>query len=295
MRRIPPLNPLRAFEAAARHQHFAKAAEELSVSDSAISHQVRVLEEYLGVKLFRREGREMRLTDCGRSLRPTIQQAFALIANIPAQIGRTDALRPFRLLLPSALAHRWLSGRLELLHAACPDIELRLQLCDQPTSAALAEVDAAICLQRPEPDSGRFHSQLLYRNPLFPACRPDLAARLELLQSPQQLLNLRLLHGDRGDAWRDWFRANGIEPAGCRETYFNQSSMALDAALAGQGVVLVDELTAGRALKKEDLVRLNIRDCKERMQYYYLVTDRSRETDENMTEVSAWLEKQLAE
>ncbi|MBY4678470.1 LysR substrate-binding domain-containing protein [Marinobacterium arenosum] len=294
MRRIPPLNPLRAFEAAARHQHFAKAAEELSVSDSAISHQVRVLEEYLGVKLFQREGREMRLTDCGRSLRPTIQQAFALIANIPAQIGRPDAPRPFTLLLPSALAHRWLSGRLEQLHDACPDIELRLQLCDQPTSAALAEVDAAICLQLPEPDSVRFRSQLLYRNSVFPACRPDLVARLEPLQGPQQLLNLRLLHGDRGDAWRDWFRVNGIELAGCRETYFNQSSMALDAALAGQGVVLVDELTAGQELKKENLVRLNIKGCKERMQYYYLVSDKSRAVNESMTDVPAWLAKQLA-
>jgi LysR family transcriptional regulator, glycine cleavage system transcriptional activator len=250
---LPSLNALRAFEVAARLGSFTRAAGELHVTQSAVSHQVCGLEEALGALLFERRPRALRLTPAGAVLAEAVRQALAGIAE---GTRRVRAARPLPLtvsVLPSFGA-RWLLPRLPRFRARWPEIELRIHASRDLVHFGRDEVDAAV---RYAPRGSRgLHSERLLSERLFPVCAPRLARRL---RSVADLRRCPLLHdesqGQQG-GWREWLQAaGGADFDWERGTTFTDAHMMLEAAGAGQGVALARSALAEGDLASGRLVR----------------------------------------
>lgn len=243
MARLPPLNAARAFEAAARHLSFTRAAEELHVSQGAISQQVKLLEDWLGRPLFRRRNRGLDLTEAGAAYAEAVRQGLGIIAEATKTVRRPDEAKDLALSCLASFAHKWLGPRLGRLASRHPALRLRILTGMVPVDLAGGTVDCAIRTGT-GPYQG-LYSEVLLTEELTPMARPDIAARL---QSPEDLSGELLLR-DFGTDWLDW-----LVPAGLGERdyrwgpEFLDSSMALDAAIAGQGIVL-----ARTALAEADL------------------------------------------
>jgi len=253
MTRLPPLNALRAFEAAARHLSFTRAAEELSVTQAAVSHQIKTLEERLGVRLFQRRNRALLLTAEGQLYYPDVQRAFALLGEATAKLTAADNRGVLTLSTLPSFAARWLVPRLGGFIDRHPEIDLRLATTQRLVDFARDQVDAAIRY-----GSGRYPGlsvTLLLTEEIFPVCSPALLARIPLA-CPQDLRKHKLLHDHGVDEWDRWLeaaRVPGIDSA--HGYWYRDSSLLLQAAVAGQGVALgrsvlaADDLAAGRLVR----------------------------------------------
>jgi len=253
-RRLPPLNALRAFEAAARHLSFTRAAEELHVTQAAISHQVKTLEEHLGRKLFRRLNRALLLTDDGQAYLPSVSRAFALLHEATSDLLDKDAPGPLTVSALPSFAARWLVPRLGRFRQVCPEIDLRIDPSAALNDFAAGDVDVGIRYGRGKYPGLR--SDWLMTEDIFPVCSPALLEGEHGLRAPRDLEHHLLLHDDGHGDWRTWLLAagvDGIDPA--RGPIFTDSSMLIQAAMAGQGVALArgvlaaDELAAGRLVR----------------------------------------------
>ncbi|HLI13598.1 MAG TPA: transcriptional regulator GcvA [Alphaproteobacteria bacterium] len=247
-RHLPPLNALRAFEASARLLSFTKAAEELGITPSAISHQIRGLEAYLGVRLFRRTTRALMLTEEGQGYLPALRDAFDGIHAATTRLSARQAIGPLTVSLLSSFAVRWLIPRLPRFQAAHPEIEIRLSTTVRVVDFRREDVDCAIRY-------GRGHwpglsADLLRAEDLFPACSPKLTEGPQALKEPRDLARFpRFQVMARPDDWRIWLNAagiTGIDPE-CGPQ-FETSDMALRAAAEGLGVAI-----GGSALVEDDL------------------------------------------
>lgn len=257
-RDLPPLNALRAFEAAGRHRSFTRAAAELNVTPAAVSHQVNALEKYLGLRLFRRDPRGLLLTEAGQRALPGIGSGFDEIAAAIAGLRAAESEQPLTVSVTPSLATRWLVPRLESFRALHPDIEVRLDAREQLTDMRREDVDVGLRY-----GTGHYpglHVECIGTQRVFPVCSPWLLEGKHPLREPSDLKHHTLIHVDwkRGDmsapAWRTWLEAAGVADvarsrAGPR---FTHHSMSLQAAVAGHGVALgstllvVDDLAAGR-------------------------------------------------
>lgn len=259
-RRLPPLNALRAFEAAARHLSFTRAAEELHVTPAAISHQIKGLEDDLGVPLFRRLTRALLLTDAGQAALPPLRAAFEQIeeavalARAPARTGiLTVSAAP-------SIAAQWLVPRLDRFRSRHPEIDVRIDATMQMVDFARDGIDLAI---RYGP--GRYPGcriERLFREEVFPVCAPELHEGPPPLSEPADLRHATLLHhdfaqgGDLYPCWSMWLRAAGVGDVDAgRGPRFLVASLAVQAAIAGQGVALASNVLAGDALASGRLVR----------------------------------------
>jgi LysR family transcriptional regulator, glycine cleavage system transcriptional activator len=261
MSRLPPLNALRAFEAAARHLSFSRAADELHVTPAAISHQIRALEEELGVPLFRRLTRAVRLTEAGQAAYPALREAFERLheaverARGPASSGLlTVSVAP-------SFASEWLLPRLDRFRAAHPGLEVRLDPSPRLADFERDGVDVAIRY-----GSGRhpsFRVERLFADEVFPVCSRALAAGPPPLRVPADLRGATLVHlddyamqGHYYPTWREWLLAAGvadIEPE--RGPRFTMANMSIQAAIAGLGVALASRVLVEDALAAGRLVR----------------------------------------
>lgn len=257
----PPLNALRAFEAVARHLSFSLAAVELNVTPGALSHQVRGLEEHLGVLLFERRARGIVLTQQGKALYPGLQAAFGLLRDAVAGLRATTAdSRVLVVGTPPGFTSKWLAARLYRFAEKHPDIELRIASSAAHATFTGDGVDVAIRnLPGPPPDDvGLVHEKLL-EGELIPVCSPKLTARFGPFDAPGKLAATPLIHDDQlagrneVPTWSDWARAAGVDigdPA--RGLRFSSADHAIDAALEGAGLLLThailahDELFGGR-------------------------------------------------
>lgn len=236
--RLPPLSALRAFDAAARHLSFAKAAEELHVTPAALSQQIKNLEQHLGTQVFRRLNRAVALTDAGRALAPGCHEAFErLSAAWQAALRQTDT-PVLSVTAGPAFTAKWLAPRLYDFAQAHPEIELRFAASLRLMDLDRDGIDVAIRYGTGT-DAG-LHSETLLDDAFLPMMRPDLAERYP---TPESLHEATLL-ADDGAAfldnppdWPGWFRAQGLAPQ-TPALRFSQADHALDAALAGGGVVL---------------------------------------------------------
>ncbi len=253
-RRLPPLNALRAFEAAARHLSFTRAAEELHVTQAAISHQVKALEEDLGRKLFRRLNRALRLTDDGQAYLPSVSKAFALLNEATSDLLTKQAPGPLTVSALPSFAARWLVPRLGRFRQIRPDIDLRIDPSVALADFAAGDVDVSIRYGRGKYPGLR--ADWLMAEDIFPVCSPTLLTGAHPLREPNDLAHHVLLHDEGHGDWRTWLLAAGVEgvdPA--RGPIFTDSSMLILAAMAGQGVALArgvlaaDELAAGRLVR----------------------------------------------
>jgi LysR family transcriptional regulator, glycine cleavage system transcriptional activator len=256
-RRLPPLAGLRAFEAAARHLSFTRAAAELHVTQTAISHQIKTLEERLGFRLFRRLPRQLLLTEEGQRLLPPIRDAFDRIAEAVARLSREQGEGVLTVSVLPSFAARWLVPRLGGFTSAHPEIDLRISATSRLTD--FARDDMAIRMGRGEYPGMR--ADRLFGETLFPVCAPALMSGPHPLLVPADLRHHTLLHGDESPGWQVWLERAGVGGTidldhGPR---FDDSSLVLEAAIEGQGVALTRsalaalDLAAGRLIRPFDI------------------------------------------
>src|SRR5690349_11702865 len=214
MARLPPLNALRAFDAAARHLSFAEAAEELHVTPAAISHQIKALEDDLGVKLFRRLNRAVRLTDAGQACLPGLRDGFERIAEAVARARQGDSVGVLTVTSSPAVAAKWLVPRLERFRERHPGIDLRIDASMRMVD--LAREDVHVGLRYGAGKYPGLHTEQLLRSQVFPVCAPALLKGKYPLRKPEDLRHHTLIHDETipldpsGPDWTMWLRAAGI-------------------------------------------------------------------------------------
>ena len=255
-----PLNALRAFEAAARHLSFSKAAGELHVTPAAISHQIKGLEERWGLALFIRKNRNLTLTEKGRLILPEVSEGFAALDRAVKRL--TVAKNPRALTVSSApsVAAKWLLPRLHRFQDAHPDIDVHISASNQLADFAADDADVALRYGRgPYPG---LHADVLLESDLFAVCSPVLLTGGHPLREPSDLKHHTLLHDDswRWDGptydWEMWLRAAGVTDVDTRRgPHFDSASLALEAAAMGRGVVLSTTSNSGDDLRTGNLVR----------------------------------------
>lgn len=259
MARLPPLNALRAFEAAARHLSFSKASEELFVTPAAVSHQIKGLEAWLDVDLFKRVNRSVFLTEEGQAYVVDIRQALDQISSATEKLIKRDAAGPITVNTLPSFAVRWLLPRLSRFREQHPEIDVRLTTSDQLTDFAREEVDVVIRYGSGNYDGLR-EDKLLTEDTLFPVCSPKLLEGEYPLRTPDDLVHHTLLHDDLRVDWATWLTAAGVTGVDAKKgPSFNDSSMVLTAAMDGQGIALgrstlaATDLAAGRLVRPFDV------------------------------------------
>ncbi|MDR3500651.1 MAG: transcriptional regulator GcvA [Parvibaculum sp.] len=278
LRRLPSLNALRAFETAARHGSFSRAAAELNVTHAAISHQVRALEEEAGVALFHRTGRNVVLTDAGRALLPVLTLAFDQIAEGWAQ-ARGEVGGPVTISVEPSFAARWLVIRLGKFNRAHPDIDLRLMPSSTITDFERQDVDIAIRYGRGGWEG--VTSERLFEATVYPVCAPSLVQAAEAagkpIRVPDDLRFQTLLHEETTAHWKAWLDAAGVKNTrwASRGPLFVEPALALQAAAAGQGVALGNDPLAMADLSEGRLVRLFDIETPDDEAYWLVYPERS--------------------
>ncbi len=236
-RRLPSLNALRAFEVAARHESFTRAAGELNVTQGAVSHQVKALEEELGLRLFRRERQRLIITEAGKAYLETVRDAFDRIAHGTERLLQRQKSGVLTVSTSHNFAAKWLVHRLGRFAEANPGIDLRIGATAQHVDFAREDVDVAI--RHGDGSWPGLHVSRLCEEELFPVCSPALMKGRGALRSPADLARHTLLHIDEQYDWAKWLeaaRVRDVDPR--RGPVFSQRSMAIDAAIDGQGVTL---------------------------------------------------------
>lgn len=252
-RRLPPLNALRAFEAAARHLSFTRAAGELNVTQAAISHQVKGLEEQLGLSLFRRINRGLLLTEEGQSLFPVIRNALDALADGVERVRQRETRGMLTVSVLPSFAVKWLVPRLSHFQDRHPDIDLRISASERLVDFARDAIDIAVRFGRGYWPGLRVDR--VFSEAITPVCSPKLARQLS---EPMDLARVALLEEDmlltpEFPTWRDWLAAAGATNVDAsRGPRFSHTHIMLQAAIDGRGVALsqvvlaADDLAAGR-------------------------------------------------
>ncbi|CAM3723248.1 Glycine cleavage system transcriptional activator [Pseudomonas reidholzensis] len=245
VKHLPPLNALKTFEAAARHLSFKRAAEELFVTQAAVSRQIQVLEEFYGLKLFERRNRQVVLTPEGRALYDAASSAFLSLSTASHTLLNSTATDYLSLSTTGGFAQLWLMPRLGALRQACP--ELKLQLVSSESNPDYRErFQAAITLGLE--DHAHYVATYLFSEEIFPVCSPDFLARHPGISGLAALSQVPLLDLDAQHwgarlwepmDWAYWFKQFGVAPTGNTQSMsFSHFSVLLDAVLQGQGVGL---------------------------------------------------------
>jgi LysR family transcriptional regulator, glycine cleavage system transcriptional activator len=252
-RRLPPLSALRSFEAAARLLSFTKAAAELNVTQAAVSHQIKSLEEWLGLKLFRRAHRALYLTDAGQSYLPVVREAFAKLVEGTERLTSLDQAGPLTVSVLPSFAAKWLVPRLPRFRRVNPEIDVRIDAAVRLVDFAREQVDVAI--RNGLGGWPGVHAEKLMSEDVVPVCSPALVNGTPPLHRPGDLARHVLLHDDGAITWQIWLQAAGVEGVDWRRgPLFNDSGMLVQAAVDGQGVALARTALAEADLKAGRLV-----------------------------------------
>jgi LysR family glycine cleavage system transcriptional activator len=260
-RDLPPLNALRAFEAAARLHSFTRAAEELFVTQAAVSHQIKALEAHLAVRLFERLPRQLVLTDEGRAYARALTRSFTSLATatdkLRARLAKQAAVPARTRLTVSVIpsfAARWLVPRLGRFRALHPGIDVGIQPDNAPADFARGQADVGIRF-----GLGRYprlRTLRLMDDESFPVCHPKLLRGRRALRTPRDLRHHVLLHDDDPVDWTAWLRAAGVSTIDAHHgPVFTDASMVIEAALEGQGVALTRRVLASGELQRGRLVQ----------------------------------------
>ena len=297
----PPLNALRAFEAAARHLSLTKAALELNVTPGALSHQIRGLEDHLGLKLFDRGVRSIALTAAGKALLPGLQAGFLHIRDALASLKALGDARVLVVSAPPGFTSKWLAPRLYRFSSAWPDIDVRVSSSINNANFTADGVDAAIRnLPVDAANDETLEVEKLIDQSLVPVCSPGFVEKHGPFASPDRLKRAPLIHDDslagraRMPTWADWFAAAGVRDADVsRGLRFSSADHALDATVEGAGVLLAldalayDDLRTGRLVMPFDLTLPSGR-C------YSFVCPKKRRESANVQAFRAWLRQEAA-
>lgn len=253
-RRLPPLNALKAFEAAARYESFTRAAEELCVTQGAVSHQVKALEAELGLKLFNRERQRLVITQAGRAYLEVVRDALDRIAAGTERLLQHQSAGALTVSTSPNFAAKWLVHRLGRFAEAHPGVDLRVSASLHHVDFAREDVDLAI--RHGDGRASGLHVTRLCAEVLVPVCSPKLLRGRSGLRTPADLARHTLLHVDDRNDWVKWLDAAGVSNVDLsRGPVLNQASMTLDAAVDGQGVALARSALAAWDLINGRLVR----------------------------------------
>lgn len=294
-RRLPPLNALRAFEAAARHLNFSRAADELSVTPGAVSQQIQNLEDYVGAALFKRTPKGLLLTDAAQTALPALREAFDRLAEAASLLTAAVDGRRLTLTAPPSFAAKWLVPRLGAFEQAHPQVDVWLSAAIELVDLSAGEVDVAIRY-----GAGRYPAlevRRLFSETVIPVASPEhLATRP--LTTPADLANHILLHDGSPDLddscpdWSMWLAARGLKTIdGMRGPRFNQSSLVIEAAVNGRGVALAKRTLAQADLEAGRLVApLQIATAVDFA--YYLVHSKAKGRLPQVKAFVSWIEAQ---
>lgn len=258
--RLPPLTAVRYFEAAARHLSFTKAAQELHVTHSAISHQIKALEEWLGMPLFRRLNRSIVLTEAGQTYMRPVREALEKLGEASRLLRAREQTGTLTVSTMSSFAAKWLVPRLGAFRRQHPGVDVRISTTARLVDFAREDVDVAIRVGRGNWPGLRIDR--LMRENLFPVCSPDLLKAGPPLRQPGDLLKHSLLHDFdwSEDLWARWLKVAGVDAGNVKPALtFNQSDLMIQAAMNGLGVALTqealvrDDLASGRLVKPFDI------------------------------------------
>ena len=255
--RLPPLNALRCFDVAAKHLSFTKAAAELNVTHSAVSHQIKALETWLGAPLFRRVNRGLVLTNAGQAYLKPVRDSFERLAEATRRLRVRERTGPLTVSIMPSFAAKWLMPRLRRFRERHPDIDVRISATSQLTDFVREDVDICIRYGRgvwPDVDI-----ELLMRETMFPVASPRLVEGPVPLNVPADLAHHTLIsdYDWRVDFWQLWLEAAGMSDFVVRHSLsFNYSNLMLQAAIDGLGVALSQNALAGDDLAAGRLVRL---------------------------------------
>ena len=291
-RRLPPLNALRAFEAAARHMNFSRAADELSVTPGAVSQQIQNLEDYIGGPLFKRTPKGLLLTDAAQTALPALREAFDRLAEAASLLTAVEEGRRLTVSVAPSFAAKWLMPRLGRFEAAHPEIEVWVNTGLELVDFASGEIDLAIRY-----GSGRYPGlevTHLLSETVSPVVSPGLLADHPLGQLAD-LAGATLLHDGSPDAdescpdWAMWLAARGVKGVdGARGPRFNQSSLVIEAAVNGRGVALAkqtlaqDDIDAGRLVQPfEDATAVDFA--------YFIVHPKAKARLKQVRAFTAWV------
>ena len=265
MRKLPPLRGLHAFEAAARHHSFAAAANELGVTPTAISHQIRQLEEACGVKLFQRRPRPLLLTSAGARLYPALRNGFDALATAMALLAEEDAQTPLRVTSSNAFASKWLVPRLPKWREENPTVALEIIGTDAVLDVRAGATDVAIRHTRKPPLDLMAHE--VFRDTFVPVCSPRLLEQHGPIERAADLLRFPLIHYDwinsdpDAPTWRQWLAvAHSIDPdfnplEKAWDLSFSEELHAIDAVIGGQGVAICSDVVVSNELRSGQLVK----------------------------------------
>lgn len=292
-RRLPPLSALRAFEAAARHLSFRNAGEELCVTHSAISHQVKDLERDLGRPLFWRKGRRVELTDAGATLFPVLRDAFARIGETANGLRERSGTGELTLQVYVTVASRWLLTRLHRFEAANPDLRLRLSTSHRSWDFDAENVDVGMIYHEPPLDPALVYWPL-FRARLIAVASPTLIQGGVGLGRPAELVHHRRLGVYTAEQdWALWLAAAGVdELASHSSLLFDSYLLALEAAIDGRGVALVPDFVAATDLRTGRLVQ-PIALAVPQPGEWYLVCRKERLHDRPIVRLRDWLLSEL--
>ncbi|MGV6827628.1 MAG: transcriptional regulator GcvA, partial [bacterium] len=247
------MNTLPAFEAAARHLSFSRAAEELHVTQAAVSQQIKQLEQKLGVKLFERIHRGLRLTPEGLTFQNTVSPALDDLRRVTANVREPEGDGVLTLSVLPSFAAKWLVSRLWKFQDEYPEIDVRIDASTRLANFVDDDIDIAI-RHGPGGWSG-LESIFLLDEDFFPVCTPDLIEQSPL-DTPSDLLQHQLLWDtEYPSAWEDWFNAAGVKQQKKKGTGYNNAALMIQAAIEGQGVAMArrllaeDDLESGRLVK----------------------------------------------
>jgi LysR family transcriptional regulator, glycine cleavage system transcriptional activator len=284
-RNVPPLQYLLGFEAAARLGSFSRAAEELGLSQSAVSHEMRLLEERIGQPLFIRHGRTIRLTDAGREYQRSVGKSLEQLED------GYRRLEPFRkpgsvvIYAPRDFAARWLLPRLHALRKAVPKCEPWID-----TSGVLvdfAEMEVSIAIVRTHEPDPKLQSRMLFEDALTPVAAPRLIPKA--LRRATDVLNYTLIHDERPEDWSDWFESASVEAGDISAGLdFSDSDFALSAAERGLGVALASLPLAKESIASGQLVQL-VPHILQTGQSWFAVTTAKELSDPITLDVWNWL------
>ena len=270
---MPPLSALRAFESAARHMSFSKAATELHVTPAAISHQIHALEEDLGIRLFHRMNRSIELTASAKVLLPGLTEAFAGIQSSVRRLRAHNDTGTLTVTASPSIAAKWLVLRLHRFQEQHAEVDVRISATDEVADLTRGDFDIAI--RYGAGDYPGLDVELLFTNEVFPACSPQLLTTGPPLRTPDDLALHNLIHDQAVErdplapTWPMWLKAAGVKnvPATAGLSFSNMY-LALDAAIAGHGVVLAQSTIAAADLAAGRLVRLFTLALPDQFAYY---------------------------
>ena len=294
MTRLPPTAALRAFESASRHLSYTRAADELNITQSAVSHQIRHIEELWELKLFLRQGRSLVLTEAGQVLAPIVREFINRLTNKLAELKpNEERAASLRVSLLQSFAFKWLVPRLGQFSRIHPNINVWISTTEDLIDFNMNEVDVGIRLGHGG-WSGLFEEAIL-REYVFPVCSPRFLSRINPPEQPADLLRYPLIYRHSHDIcprWRDWFTDAGVKikslPKGSK---FPDTSMAVQASIDDFGIALArsahveDDLASGRLVKLFDVLSPS-------SVAYYFVCPKGREEEPNIKAFHDWVTKE---